>query len=62
MRIALKVLKQVQLNHKVFKCEFWLYKVNFLDHVVSKDGVSIDIIKIEAINDWKAHTLDPKLD
>ena len=44
-----------------FKYEFWLNKVHFLGHIVSKDGVSVDIIKIEAINDWKAYPINPEL-
>ena len=46
---------------KFFKYEFWLNKVHFLGHIVSKDEVSVDISKIEVINDWKTHLLDPEL-
>ncbi|KAL5570456.1 hypothetical protein UlMin_027031 [Ulmus minor] len=42
------------LEHKLYakfsKCEFWLDKVHFLGHVVSKDGVSVDPTKIEAVS------------
>ncbi|KAL5550510.1 hypothetical protein UlMin_000686 [Ulmus minor] len=35
---------------------FWLDKVHFLGHVVSKDGVSVDPAKIEAVSKWPAPT------
>ena len=31
------------------KCEFWLDRVAFLGHVISKDGVMVDPINIEAV-------------
>ncbi|GKV11326.1 hypothetical protein SLEP1_g22590 [Rubroshorea leprosula] len=38
---------------KFKKCEFWLDNVAFLGHVVTKDGISVDPQKIEAMVDWK---------
>ncbi|XP_074304076.1 uncharacterized protein LOC141638633 [Silene latifolia] len=34
-------------------CEFWLENVAFLGHVISKDGVSVDPSKIEAVSNWE---------
>ena len=31
------------------KCEFWLDRVSFLGHVVTKDGISIDPGKVDAV-------------
>ena len=45
-----------RLYAKVTKCEFWLDRVQFLGHVVSKDGIFIDPVKIEAVNKWYAPT------
>ncbi|XP_074265877.1 uncharacterized protein LOC141588329 [Silene latifolia] len=42
------------LYAKLSKCEFWLEKVAFLGHVISKEGVSVDPNKIEAVSSWKA--------
>ena len=42
-----------RLFGKLSKCEFWLSEIKFLGHVVSKDGVSVDSSKIEAILDWQ---------
>ena len=54
LRIALRILKQNQLYAKFTKCEFWLENVHFLGHVVSKEGISIDPAKIEAVSKWPA--------
>lgn len=32
------------------KCDFWMDQVHFLRHIVSKDGISIDSGKIEAVS------------
>ena len=48
LRIILK-LRDHQLYTKFSKYEFWLDKVAFLGHVVSKEGITIDPKKIEAI-------------
>ncbi|KAL5549797.1 hypothetical protein UlMin_005028 [Ulmus minor] len=37
-------------------CEFWLQSVQFLGHVISKDGLSVDPAKIEAVSEWAAPT------
>ena len=39
---------------KFSKCEFWLDKVHFLGHVVSAEGIAVDLAKIEAVVNWKA--------
>ncbi|XP_077225770.1 uncharacterized protein LOC143858961 [Tasmannia lanceolata] len=52
LRQVLQVLRAEQLYAKFKKCEFWLDRVAFLGHVISKDGVSVDPQKIEAVVDW----------
>ena len=56
LRIVLNILKQKQLYAKFKKCEFWLEKVAFLGHVISKDGVSVDLGKVEAVSCWPRPT------
>ncbi|XP_057529736.1 uncharacterized protein LOC130808273 [Amaranthus tricolor] len=46
--MVLQTLREHKLYVKLSKCEFWLEKVSFLGHFVSKEGVSIDPAKIEA--------------
>ena len=38
---------------KFEKCEFWLEKVAFLGHVLTSNGVVVDLAKIEAVLEWK---------
>ncbi|KAL5548506.1 hypothetical protein UlMin_003737 [Ulmus minor] len=56
LRIVLRTLKEHQLYAKFSKCEFWLDSVQFLGHVISKDGISVDPSKIEAVSKWSAPT------
>ncbi|KAI3470676.1 hypothetical protein Pfo_027339 [Paulownia fortunei] len=56
LKIVLQVLKEKQLYAKFKKCEFWLEQVVFLGHVVSKDGISIDPSKVEAVIKWPTPT------
>ncbi|KAL5580991.1 hypothetical protein UlMin_013433 [Ulmus minor] len=50
------LLRDHKLYAKFSKCDFWLSKVHFLGHVVSKDGVSVDPAKVEAVSKWAAPT------
>jgi len=45
-------LKDKQLYAKLTKCEFCLEEVKFLGHVISKEGVLVDSIKVEAVLQW----------
>ncbi|KAL0544274.1 hypothetical protein IC582_019387 [Cucumis melo] len=49
---VLETLRANKLYSKFSKCEFWLKKVTFLGHVVSREGVSVDPAKIEAVTSW----------
>jgi len=49
LREILGVLRRSDLYTKLSKCEFWLEKVAFLGHIVSKEAISLDPQKIEAI-------------
>jgi hypothetical protein len=46
LRIVLSWLREHQLYAKFSKCEFWLKKVPFLGHVLSGDGISVDLTKV----------------
>jgi hypothetical protein len=56
LRLILQTLREHKLYAKFSKCEFWLDSVAFLGHVVSKDGVSLDPQKVEAIQKWPRPT------
>lgn len=46
------ILAKNKLFIKESKCHLFLEKVNFLGHVVSESGVSVESGKIDAIRDW----------
>jgi hypothetical protein len=56
LRRVLQRLKEKRLYTKFSKCKFWLDKVIFLGHVVSKDGISIDPKNVEAVVNWERPT------
>ena len=47
-----QLLHQNHLYAKHSKCTFFTEKVEYLGFIVSKDGVSIDPTKIEAVLNW----------
>ena len=51
--VMLETLRNEQLYAKMSKCEFWLREVSFLGHVVSEEGIRVDLSKIEVILEWK---------
>ena len=53
LQIALQKLREKRLYAKFSKCEFWLTEVQFLGHVVSKEGIKVDPVKIEAVSKWE---------
>ena len=57
LRVVLSRLRKHKLYAKFSKCEFWLKKVPFLDHILSKDGIFVDPSKVQEVMDWKAPTL-----
>ncbi|RVX04718.1 Retrovirus-related Pol polyprotein from transposon 17.6 [Vitis vinifera] len=52
MDLMNRTLKDKQLYAKLKKCGFWLDKVSFLGHVVTKNGISIDLGKVDAVSNW----------
>ena len=52
LQIILQVLREHQLYAKFSKCEFYKDKIQYLGHVISEQGISVDKDKIKAIIDW----------
>lgn len=50
--IVLDTLRKQKLYGKLSKCEFWLDKITFFDHIVYRDGVLANLQKIEAVMEW----------
>ena len=51
-----KLLEEKQLYAKRSKCFFGLQEVEYLDHIVSCEGVKVDSRKIKTIKEWKIPT------
>lgn len=43
LRVMLQTIRERQLFAKFSKCEFWLFEVAFLDHIVVTDAIRIDL-------------------
>ncbi|GJU79688.1 retrovirus-related pol polyprotein from transposon 17.6 [Tanacetum coccineum] len=52
LRAMLEVIRKHQLYAKLSKCVFGIRKDEYLGHVISAKGVSTDLAKIKAIEDW----------
>ncbi|XP_040944246.1 uncharacterized protein [Gossypium hirsutum] len=61
LRVVLQVFREKQLYVKLSMCEFWLYKVVFLGHVISAEGIQVDPKKVEVILDWKPSRIVSKV-
>nr|GEY72018.1 putative reverse transcriptase domain, ribonuclease H-like domain, aspartic peptidase domain protein [Tanacetum cinerariifolium] len=53
LKVILNLLKKEKLYAKFTKCEFWLKEVQFLGHVVNRDGIHVDPSKVESVKNWK---------
>ncbi|KAK2427510.1 hypothetical protein QL285_026084 [Trifolium repens] len=53
LRLVLQVLREKRLYANPSKCDFWLEEVNFLGHVISKEGIAVDPAKIDTVLSWK---------
>ncbi|GJR45907.1 putative reverse transcriptase domain-containing protein [Tanacetum coccineum] len=53
LKTILDLLKKEKLYAKFSKCEFWLQEVQFLGHVVNRDGIHVDPSKVDLVKNWK---------
>ena len=49
LRIVLTRLREHKLYAKFSKCEFWLDRVQFLGHVLTPEGISVDPSKVQDV-------------
>ncbi|GKE20043.1 putative reverse transcriptase domain-containing protein [Tanacetum coccineum] len=61
LKIILELLKKERLYAKFSKCDFWLDLVQFLGHVIDRNGVHVDPAKIKSIKNWAAPTKPTKV-
>jgi hypothetical protein len=52
--MVMQVLRENQLYAKLSKCYFYQENIHYLGHIISKEGITIDTEKIEAIRGWLA--------
>ncbi|GJT90506.1 putative reverse transcriptase domain-containing protein [Tanacetum coccineum] len=52
LKQIMELLKKEELYAKFSKCEFYLSKVQFLGHMIDREGIHVEPAKIEAIRDW----------
>ena len=46
------MLRQNELYAKYEKCGFWLKEVQFLGHIISDRGISVDPGKVSMVREW----------
>ncbi|XP_017415171.1 uncharacterized protein LOC108326280 [Vigna angularis] len=61
LRLVLGVLREKKLYAKLSKCEFWMDEVQFLGHVISAEGISVDPAKVRAVLEWESPLRSLKL-
>ncbi|GJT73013.1 reverse transcriptase domain-containing protein [Tanacetum coccineum] len=61
LKTILDLLKKEKLYAKFSKCEFWLQEVQFLGHVVNRDGIHVDPSKVESVKNWKTPKSSTKI-
>ena len=49
LRIILQILKERKLYAKLSKCEFWQDQVQFLGHIITREGIVVDPAKVESV-------------
>jgi hypothetical protein len=52
LRMVLQVLREHQIYAKFSKCDFFQKEIQYLGHIISTEGVEVDLEKIKAIMDW----------
>ena len=52
LRLTLQLLWEHKLYAKLRKCDFYNDRIHYLVHIISNEGISVDLEKIEAIMNW----------
>lgn len=53
LHTVLQTLRSHKLYAKFSKCDFWINEVMFLGHVVFGGQISVDLVKIQVVTQWK---------
>ena len=52
IEMVLNILKNNQLFAKISKCTFGVQQINYLGHTLSGDGVTMEVEKLEVVENW----------
>ena len=52
LRLTLQLLREYQLYAKLSKCDFYRDRIHYLGHIISDEGIFVDLENIEAIMNW----------
>jgi hypothetical protein len=52
LRMVLQVLKEHQLYENLSKCSFYQRKIHYLGHIISQEGIVVDLEKTKSIDGW----------
>eukprot|EP00253_Pinus_taeda_P033189 PITA_33189 len=52
LRLVLQTLREYQLYAKFSKCDFFKEEIQYLGHVITKEGIAVDPEKIRTIMEW----------
>jgi hypothetical protein len=52
LKQVFEILREYNLYAKLSKCDFFTSRVEFLGHVISDEGISIDPKKVTAVAEW----------
>src|SRR6185503_18641217 len=53
IKLVLEILRRNQLYGNLKKCDFLKEEIEFLGHIVSKEGIQVDPKKTKTIDEWK---------
>lgn len=56
LELVLARLQEHELYAKLSKCDFFKTEVDFLGHIVGKDGIKVDPTKVQTVKDWPTLT------
>ena len=49
----MEILRKHQMYAKFSKCDFFKTKIQYLGHVVTAEGIAVDLEKIKTIMEWR---------
>lgn len=52
LKAVLEVLRANTLFAKMSKCQFGVHSIEYLEHIISKEGVATDPQKVACMNEW----------